>query len=149
MTSRVCLPSPHDLEHTDQRPDKGIIYCLKIKYAFLSFLFMLIAIKAFSNEKFDKISNEMDFLEIVDGHTLSRPLIKLVVQNDGSITGKAAFRAVNGNWSWDNQLFCRTLFWGERDLGLNCQLVEYNGEIIRFTADEGTGAFADFTIEKN
>ncbi|MGB1705346.1 MAG: dihydrodipicolinate reductase [Rhodobacteraceae bacterium] len=115
----------------------------------LFFLFMLIAIKAFSNEKFDKISNEMDFLEIVDGHTLSRPLIKLVVQNDGSITGKAAFRAVNGNWSWDNQLFCRTLFWGERDLGLNCQLVEYNGEIIRFTADEGAGAFADFTIEKN
>ena len=110
---------------------------------------MLIAIKAFSNEKFDKISNEMDFLEIVDGHTLSRPLIKLVVQNDGSITGKAAFRAVKGNWSWDNQLFCRTLFWGERDLGLNCQLVEYNGEIIRFTADEGAGAFADFTIEKN
>ena len=53
---------------------------------------MLIAIKAFSNEKFDKISNEMDFLEIVDGHTLSMPLIKLVVQNDGSITGKAAFR---------------------------------------------------------
>ena len=38
---------------------------------------------------------------------------------------------------------------GERDLGLNCQLVEYNGEIIRFTADEGAGAFADFTIEKN
>ena len=52
---------------------------------------MLIAIKAFSNEKFDKISNEMDFLEIVDGHTLSRPLIKLVVQNDGSITGKLLF----------------------------------------------------------
>ena len=115
----------------------------------LFFLFMLIGIKAFSNEKFDKISNEIDFLEIVDGHTLSRPLIKLVVQNDGSITGKAAFRSVNGNWSWDNQLFCRTLFWGERDLGLNCQLVEYNGEILRFTADEGAGAFADFTIEKN
>ena len=110
---------------------------------------MFIGIKAFSNEIFDKISNEIDFLQIVDGHTLSRPLIKLVVQNDGSITGKAAFRSVNGNWSWDNQLFCRTLFWGERDLGLNCQLVEYNGEIIRFTADEGAGAFADFTIEKN
>ena len=28
MTSRVCLPSPHDLEHTDQRPDKGINTCI-------------------------------------------------------------------------------------------------------------------------
>jgi hypothetical protein len=25
--------------------------------------------------------------------------------------------------------------------------VEYSGEILRFTADEGAGAFADFTIE--
>ena len=43
----------------------------------------------------------------------------------------------------------RDRFWGERDLGVNCQLVQHNGEIVRFTADEGTGAFADFRIEKN
>ena len=43
--------------------------------------------------------------------------------------------------------FVELYFGGERDLGLNCQLVEYSGEILRFTADEGTGAFADFTIE--
>ena len=40
------------------------------------------------------------------------------------------------------------LFWGERDLGLNCQLVEYNGEIIRFTADEGTGALLISLLKK-
>jgi len=104
--------------------------------------------KAFSNEKFEKISSETEFLQIVDGYTLVRPLVKLVVQNDGSISGKAAFRSVHGKWFWDNKLFCRTLFWGKRDLGLNCQLVEYNDKIVRFTADAGTGAFADFTIEK-
>ena len=110
-------------------------------------IFIFIGFNAFSADKFDKISDKDVFLEIVEGTTLVRPLIKLVVQNDGTISGKAAFLSVNGNWFWDNELFCRTLFWGERDLGLNCQLVEYNGEILRFTADEGAGAFADFTIE--
>ena len=115
----------------------------------LLFFFFFLGAQAFSDEKFKKISSEVDFLEIVDGYTLVRPLIKLVVQNDGSISGKAAFRSVHGNWFWENELFCRTLFWGERDLGLNCQLVQHNGNIIRFTSDEGTGDFADFTIEKN
>ena len=115
----------------------------------LFFYFVFWGAQAFSDEKFNKISSEIDFLKIVDGYTLVRPLIKLVVQNDGSISGKAAFRSVHGKWFWDNELFCRTLFWGERDLGLNCQLVQHDGKILRFTADEGTGAFADFTIEKN
>tara|TARA_B100000963_G_scaffold233087_1_gene203580 strand:+ start:600 stop:959 length:360 start_codon:yes stop_codon:yes gene_type:complete len=115
----------------------------------LFILFICLGAPAFSDGQFKKISSETDFLEIVDGFTLIRPLIKLVVQSDGSISGKAAFRSVHGEWFWDNELFCRTLFWGKRDLGLNCQLVQYNDKIVRFTADEGTGAFADFTIEKN
>ena len=115
----------------------------------LLFFFFFLSAQAFSDEKFKKISREVDFLEIVDGYTLVRPLIKLVVQNDGSISGKAAFRSVHGKWYWDNELFCRTLFWGKRDLGLNCQLVQHNGKVVRFTADAGAGAFADFRIEKN
>ena len=114
----------------------------------LFLFFLCLGAQAFSDGKFNKISSEIDFLEIVDDYTLVRPLIKLVVQNDGSISGKAAFRSVHGKWFWDNELFCRTLFWGIRDLGFNCQLVQHNGKILRFTADEGTGAFADFTIER-
>ena len=61
---------------------------------------MCLGTQAFSDEKFNKISSEIDFLEIIDGYTLVRPLIKLVVQNDGSISGKAAFRSVHGKWFW-------------------------------------------------
>ncbi len=114
----------------------------------LFLFFLCLGAQAFPDGKFNKISSEIDFLEIVNDYTLVRPFIKLVVQNDGSISGKAAFRSVHGKWFWDNELFCRTLFWGMRDLGFNCQLVQHNGKILRFTADEGTGAFADFTIEK-
>ena len=114
----------------------------------LFLFFLCLGAQAFSDGKFNKIASEIDFLEIVDGYTLVRPLIKLVVQNDGSISGTAAFRSVHGKWFWDNELFCRTLIWGERDLGPNCQLVQHNGKIVRFTADEGAGAFADFMIEK-
>ena len=114
----------------------------------LFMFFVSLGAKAFPDGKFNKIVSETDFLELVDGYTLVRPLIKLVVQNDGSISGKAAFRPVHGKWFLDNELFCRTLFWGERDLGLNCQLVQHDGKVVRFTADAGTGAFADFRIEK-
>ena len=55
-------------------------------------IFIFIGFNAFSAYKFDKISDKDVFLEIVEGTTLVRPLIKLVVHNDGSISGKAAFR---------------------------------------------------------
>jgi hypothetical protein len=35
---------------------------------------------------------------------------------------------------------------GEDDLGFNCQLVQVNGETLRFTSDQGQGIYADLTL---
>jgi hypothetical protein len=53
---------------------------------------------------------------------------------------------VRGDGTWCDGFSCRTLVWGEDDLGANCQVVEQRGERLRFIADEGAGDHADFRL---
>jgi hypothetical protein len=53
---------------------------------------------------------------------------------------------VRGAWRWNGDYFCRSLYWGEMDLGPNCQAVRLKGDTIRFISDEGTGQFADLYL---
>ncbi|MFW5881871.1 MAG: dihydrodipicolinate reductase [Roseicyclus sp.] len=95
---------------------------------------------------FTKVEDESQFVRLVDGKQLTRPLVSLRVSADGAITGKGAARDVRGEWQWEGGYFCRDLRWGERDLGYNCQRVEVNGQTVRFTADRGSGDSADFSL---
>jgi hypothetical protein len=72
--------------------------------------------------------------------------IRLTVTPDGTIQGRAFGTPVTGRWNWNNGYFCRDLFYGEDDLGFNCQLVQVNGETLRFTSDQGQGIYADLTL---
>jgi hypothetical protein len=72
--------------------------------------------------------------------------VTLFVSPSGKIEGKASGAPVRGEWTWRDGFFCRTLYWGERDLGLNCQVVERRGGRLRFIADRGAGQHADFRL---
>ena len=96
--------------------------------------------------EFDRITDEDKFRQIVTGKNLTRPLVRLRVTGDGRIQGTGAAREVRGEWSWREGLFCRDLYWGERDLGYNCQTVEVRGATMRFTSDAGQGDHADFRL---
>ena len=93
-----------------------------------------------------RISSKADFVRLIDGKTLTRPLIKLQVTPTGSIKGKGARWAITGNWRWKDGYFCRDLNWGGDDLGYNCQAVSVRGNKIRFQSDKGTGDYADFRL---
>ena len=95
---------------------------------------------------FEKVTDRNQFLELVDGKTLSRPLVKLRVAPDGRITGRGARWDVTGEWRWRDGFFCRDLYWGGDALGYNCQEVRPNGNRIRFTSDQGQGDSADFRL---
>ena len=56
---------------------------------------------------FPKFKIVSQFVELVSGKTLTRPLIKLEVRPDGKITGKGARWAVTGSWTWRDGYFCR------------------------------------------
>ncbi|SLN67091.1 hypothetical protein ROJ8625_03428 [Roseivivax jejudonensis] len=92
------------------------------------------------------VTDRARFLELVQGRTLSRPLVNLQVGADGTISGSGAGWNVSGSWSWQDGYFCRDLNWGGDDLGYNCQLVTADGDRIRFTEDRGAGRTAGFTL---
>ncbi|MFC3614701.1 dihydrodipicolinate reductase [Lutimaribacter marinistellae] len=96
--------------------------------------------------EYKTIGDVNTFRSVVEGRTLTRPLIKLQVLPGGKITGTGGGAEVSGSWDWKGQYFCRDLNWRGRDLGYNCQTVSINGGKIRFTADQGQGESADFRL---
>lgn len=93
-----------------------------------------------------KIQSKDEFNRIIDGKTLTRPLVRLQVSPAGVITGKGAAWDVSGQWTWKGGYFCRSLKWGGDDLGYNCQQVEASDGRIRFTSDQGAGDSAEFRL---
>lgn len=93
-----------------------------------------------------KVQSKAEFSRIIDGKTLTRPLVRLQVSPAGAITGKGAAWDVTGRWTWKGGYFCRSLEWGGDDLGYNCQQVEASDGRIRFTSDQGAGDSAEFRL---
>ena len=92
------------------------------------------------------VSSQSDFVRLIAGKTLSRPLVKIEVSEDGRISGKGARWAVTGDWMWRDGFFCRSLYWGGLGLGYNCQEVRVNEGRVRFISDRGIGDYADFKL---
>ena len=98
-------------------------------------------------EEFRQIADRSQFLNLIEGRDLTRLGIRLQVGRSGEIRGKAFGRDVTGAWKWNDGFFCRDLYFGERDLGPNCQMVKVRGEVMRFISDQGTGQFADLRLD--
>jgi hypothetical protein len=107
--------------------------------------FALIASPAFADLK--KVDDQAEFVRLVSGKTMSRPVVRIEVSSDGRISGKGAAWDVTGDWVWRDGYFCRSLFWGGDALGYNCQEVRIQNGRIRFTSDKGQGDSAEFRLK--
>lgn len=85
-----------------------------------------------------RIQTSEAFTGLVAGRALTRLGVSLQVDADGSITGRALGRPVEGRWEWRDGYFCRD-FNGEGLLGYDCQTVELRSDRLRFRAERGTG----------
>ncbi|MEL6914888.1 MAG: dihydrodipicolinate reductase [Pseudomonadota bacterium] len=98
----------------------------------------------------EAISERGEFVERVEGQVLqTRYLgvaVNLQVSPEGRIVGRALGADITGDWAWQDGYFCREMTWGSTPIPYNCQLVEYNGEEMRFTTDRGAGRYADFDL---
>ena len=106
----------------------------------------LILTPAFASAEYMKITDKSEFLALIQGKTLTRPLVKLKVASSGQISGRGASWDVEGQWTWKDGYFCGDLFWGGDPLGYNCQEVGLNKGRLRFTSDQGRGQSAEFRI---
>lgn len=98
-------------------------------------------------EGFSQISDEKTFVSLVEGRKLTRFGIKLDVTDDGRIIGRAFGRDVTGAWDWRSGYFCRNIFWGDYEIGANCQAVQVKDQTLRFISDQGTGDYADLRLQ--
>ncbi|SEL59860.1 hypothetical protein SAMN05443999_106186 [Roseovarius azorensis] len=97
-------------------------------------------------EGFAQITERDRFVSLIEGRDLTRFGITLNVTPDGRIKGRAFGRDVTGAWRWNGGYFCRDLYWGQMDLGPNCQAVRVQGSTLRFISDQGQGQFADLQL---
>ncbi|MEP4248229.1 dihydrodipicolinate reductase [Tateyamaria sp.] len=94
-----------------------------------------------------KIEDQGQFVRLINGKTLTRPMVKLTVSPDGQIEGRGSLWDIEGSWSWQGGFFCRDLFWGGDALGYNCQEVQASADgQIKFTSDRGAGDSATFRL---
>ena len=95
---------------------------------------------------FEKVTTRSEFVDLMTGKTLTRPLVKIAVLPNGRIAGTGAAWEVTGEWRWEGEYLCRSLSWGGDDLGYNCQQVEADGDSVRITSDRGAGRSAEFQL---
>ncbi|MDU8911345.1 dihydrodipicolinate reductase [Aestuariicoccus sp. MJ-SS9] len=108
---------------------------------------ILLAAPGIASAELPMVSDKTEFVRLVAGKTLTRPLVRLQVSPDGEIAGRGAAWDITGAWSWKDGYFCRDLNWGGDELAYNCQEVRSDGSRIRFTSDEGAGESADFRLK--
>jgi hypothetical protein len=98
-------------------------------------------------QAFEQVREQSRFVDLITSKKLKRFGIELTVTPQGRIEGRAFGRPVSGDWAWNGGYFCRSLFWGERNLGDNCQAVLVSGDTLRFISDQGAGDYADLRLE--
>ncbi|QFT91219.1 hypothetical protein FIU86_00065 [Roseovarius sp. THAF9] len=98
-------------------------------------------------QDFNQIDDKSEFLSVVADKNLTRFGINVTVTPSGQIEGKAFGRPVTGAWQWKSGFFCRDLYWGQRNLGPNCQAVRVQGSTVRFISDQGNGEYADLRLQ--
>jgi hypothetical protein len=120
---------------------------MKVSFLPLAVMAGLFLSETAAAEQFQPLRDQRSFVGLIEGRDLTRFGIRLEVTPEGDIKGDAFGRPVTGAWRWQDGFFCRDLYWGERDLGANCQEVQVNGETLRFISDRGEGQFADLRLE--
>lgn len=97
---------------------------------------------------FERVTSRDAFLSVVEGKRLigARGVV-LAVGRNGTIAGRGFGLRVRGGWRWADGFFCRTLDTALRDFPEDCQLVQVQGDVVRFTAQRGRGDVADLRIE--
>lgn len=97
---------------------------------------------------FERVVEREAFVAAVAGKDLRIGVygLTLNVQPDGTIQGKAMGWDISGSWAWEDGYFCRDMDWSGTAIEYNCQLVELDGDRIRFTVDQGAGEDAVLRI---
>ncbi len=105
-----------------------------------------LAAPAAAQAGFQPVTTKSEFLKLVNGKNLKYSGASIHLSAAGKIQGRAYGKKVSGTWQWKGGFFCRSIMWGSRDLGPNCEAVKVDGSVLRFITDHGKGKRADMSL---
>ena len=86
-----------------------------------------------------RIETEAAFRAAFAGRAFAADGVAFLIHEDGRITGAVDGRPLNGRWWWEGAFLCRTARIDVEDLGTERELIERDGDRVRYTHDEGRG----------
>ncbi|MEL6577652.1 MAG: hypothetical protein AAFQ81_17365 [Pseudomonadota bacterium] len=102
---------------------------------------------ALSPDPWRPVTDPGRFYDLVAGRRLTAGEDHLVFYNDGRLGGFYDGAVLEGRWRWDGDRMCRTARLGSRQLYPDCQLIDWDGERLRVTREEGRGSQVVYAIE--
>ncbi|SMX45388.1 hypothetical protein [Actibacterium lipolyticum] len=92
-----------------------------------------------SADDFKRIKTEVGFRKAVVDRVFGNETGSGTYNANGTLTGKFGGQELSGKWIWTAGHVCRTAQLGDKDLGTDCQRIEYKGKTLRVTRDKGEG----------
>lgn len=86
-----------------------------------------------------RITTEQEFRAKAAGKTLVTNGGRVLVGEDGTLSGKFGDRWLLGKWYWDDTFYCRNVILDGRDLGHDCQVVLVTDDGLVFHRNKGHG----------
>lgn len=86
-----------------------------------------------------RLTTRDDFLDNFAEVTLVADALRFVIHEDGTIVGEVGGRPLTGRWYWENGYFCRTAVLDGETLELDCEIIEYRGDQMRYIRERGNG----------
>jgi len=99
-------------------------------------------------DDFKRIKTPAEFNEMVVDKKLvwggGTATVRANGKTDGTLKKQGKYY---GNWVFQKGFYCRNLIIQKKETGTNCQLVEINGNKVRFTRNQGKGHVTLLSIE--
>ena len=86
----------------------------------------------------NQITTKDEYLSKVAGRKLTADWGWVIVEKDGSLSGKAGSRVLKGSWYWKDRFWCRVLLDQDGKEGdEDCQVVSLKNSILRGITKKG------------
>ena len=99
-------------------------------------------------ESLKRIKTEEEYrARIVDRTFVNDKGDWVVAKADGSMTGQFGGKTFSGKWLWSGGYWCRNGTLGGKEIGSDCQVIEFDGRTMRNVRKQGKGNAALFTVQ--
>ena len=86
-----------------------------------------------------RITTEQEFRDAVVGKKFGNKNGYFVIHEDGTFTGKFGSKKLTGEWTWEDEFYCRSGKLGSRKLKQDCQVLFLEGDTLTGNRKKGKG----------